>query len=170
MYHHPQQQSLQSDVCEVPGGSPPSGSHGLQKGQTEITLLWGKCQAAPISAVDRPCQAHSNTERAGESMHTSGAASNVSKSWSSTRAGGLVLLEDSFDTARCEVYQEVLGKFWKAKAKITESNWTESPGPRVERGLTAQHWFHLESSLSAGLPGSAVLSLALITHYCSIWL
>lgn len=39
MYHHPQQQSLQSDVCEVPGGSPPSGSHGLWKGQAEIALL-----------------------------------------------------------------------------------------------------------------------------------
>lgn len=27
----------------------------------------------------------------------------------------------------------------------------ESPGPRVERGLTAQHWFRLESSLLASL-------------------
>lgn len=39
MYDHPQQQSLQSDVCEVPGGSPPSGSLRLRKGQAEIGLL-----------------------------------------------------------------------------------------------------------------------------------
>lgn len=139
MYHHPKQESLHSSLCEVPGGSPPSGSHGLRKGQAEIALLWGKCQAAPISVVDRPCQVHSTPSRLG-SWCTPLEQSQMSlivqaTPWlSSIYSWRFIWHWVEWSSPRSS------GKLEKIKEHKLQSNWMETPGPQVKRDLTVQHW------------------------------